>query len=139
MRFSRTTRSERRTTDTDWKDSKKAEAAADSMETTFSRCSSAAAEARSVAADDPAVHDAAKVVFRLPFILKIFLDIGHELRVQLEDLYNGKSKKLAIQRQVICCKCDGKGGQGAPTRCTVCKGTGMTGKRSLLSSSDKES
>jgi len=53
-------------------------------------------------------------------------DIGHELRVQLEDLYNGKSKKLAIQRQVICTKCDGKGGNGAPTRCSICKGTGMT-------------
>lgn len=52
-------------------------------------------------------------------------DIGHELRVTLEDLYNGKTKKLSIQRTVICKKCDGKGGQGNPTKCPHCKGTGM--------------
>lgn len=52
-------------------------------------------------------------------------DIGHELRVTLEDLYNGKTKKLSIQRQVICKKCDGRGGQGQPTKCQGCKGTGV--------------
>jgi len=53
-------------------------------------------------------------------------DIGHELRVTLEDLYNGKTKKLSIQRTVVCKKCDGRGGQGSPSKCGVCKGTGMT-------------
>jgi len=52
-------------------------------------------------------------------------DIGHELRVTLEDLYNGKTKKLSIQRTVICKKCDGRGGHGNPSKCGGCKGTGM--------------
>jgi len=52
-------------------------------------------------------------------------DIGHELRVTLEDLYNGKTKKMAIQRQVICKKCDGKGGTGSPVKCSACRGSGV--------------
>ena len=55
-------------------------------------------------------------------------DIGHELRVTLEDLYNGKTKKMAIQRQVICKKCDGKGGNGSPVKCSACRGSGVQGK-----------
>ena len=54
-------------------------------------------------------------------------DVGHELRVTLEDLYNGKTKKLAIQRQVMCKKCDGKGGQGNPVKCSGCRGSGVQG------------
>lgn len=52
-------------------------------------------------------------------------DIGHELRVTLEDLYNGKTKKMAIQRQVICKKCDGRGGTGSAVKCSVCRGSGV--------------
>jgi len=52
-------------------------------------------------------------------------DIGHELRVTLEDLYNGKTKKMAIQRQVICKRCDGKGGQGSAVKCSACRGSGV--------------
>ena len=55
-------------------------------------------------------------------------DVGHELRVTLEDLYNGKTKKLAIQRQVICKKCAGKGGTGAPVKCPSCRGSGVQGE-----------
>lgn len=47
-------------------------------------------------------------------------DIGHELRVTLEDLYNGKTKKLSIQRTIVSKKADGR-----PTKCPACKGTGM--------------
>ena len=54
-------------------------------------------------------------------------DVGHELRVTLEDLYNGKTKKLAIQRQVICKKCAGKGGTGSPVKCAACRGSGVQG------------
>ena len=42
-------------------------------------------------------------------------DVNHPLKVSLEDLYNGKTVKLAITRQVIvgeskmCHSCDGKG------------------------------
>lgn len=56
-------------------------------------------------------------------------DIGHELRVTLEDLYNGKTKKMAIQRQVICKKCDGRGGTGSAVKCSVCRGSGVQGTK----------
>lgn len=42
-------------------------------------------------------------------------DVNHPIRVSLEDLYNGKTVKLAVQRQVIvgesrqCTGCDGQG------------------------------
>lgn len=34
-------------------------------------------------------------------------DVIHPLKVSLEDLYNGTSKKLALSRNVICSKCKG--------------------------------
>jgi DnaJ family protein A protein 2 len=52
-------------------------------------------------------------------------DMMHPLKVSLEDLYKGKVSKLALQKQVICGKCNGKGGKdGAVQKCTQCKGTG---------------
>jgi DnaJ family protein A protein 2 len=41
--------------------------------------------------------------------------VNHPLKVSLEDLYNGKTVKLAVNRKVI---------QGTPTECTRCKGQG---------------
>jgi len=41
--------------------------------------------------------------------------INHPLKVSLEDLYNGKTVKLAVNRKVI---------QGTPTECSKCKGQG---------------
>ena len=35
-------------------------------------------------------------------------DVIHQLKVSLEDLYNGTTRKLALQKDVICAKCDGK-------------------------------
>ena len=35
-------------------------------------------------------------------------DVVHQLAVSLEDLYNGSVRKLALQKNVICSKCDGK-------------------------------
>lgn len=32
----------------------------------------------------------------------------HQLGVSLEDLYNGITRKLALQKNVICGKCEGK-------------------------------
>lgn len=32
----------------------------------------------------------------------------HQLGVSLEDLYNGATRKLALQKNVICGKCEGK-------------------------------
>ncbi|RLN41545.1 hypothetical protein C2845_PM01G33890 [Panicum miliaceum] len=45
-------------------------------------------------------------------------DVVHPLKVSLEDLYNGTSKKLSLSRSVICSKCKGKGSKsGASMRC----------------------
>ncbi|XP_013408528.1 dnaJ homolog subfamily A member 1 [Lingula anatina] len=53
-------------------------------------------------------------------------DVVHQLSVSLEDLYNGATRKLALQKNVICNKCEGRGGKkGAVEQCTTCKGTGM--------------
>jgi len=41
--------------------------------------------------------------------------VNHPLKVSLEDLYNGKTVKLAVNRKVI---------RGTPTECTRCKGQG---------------
>lgn len=52
-------------------------------------------------------------------------DVIHQLGVPLEDLYNGTTRKLALQKNVICDKCEGKGGKtGAVLKCTTCKGSG---------------
>lgn len=35
-------------------------------------------------------------------------DVIHPLRVSLEDLYNGATRKLSLKKKVICSKCEGK-------------------------------
>ncbi|KAI4302257.1 hypothetical protein MLD38_038031 [Melastoma candidum] len=53
-------------------------------------------------------------------------DVVHSLKVSLEDLYNGTSKKLSLSRNVLCPKCEGKGSKsGASMKCAGCQGTGM--------------
>ncbi|XP_010258832.1 PREDICTED: dnaJ protein homolog 2-like isoform X1 [Nelumbo nucifera] len=53
-------------------------------------------------------------------------DVVHTLKVSLEDLYNGTSKKLSLSRNILCPKCKGKGSKsGASGRCCGCQGTGM--------------
>ncbi|KAJ0102275.1 hypothetical protein Patl1_05837 [Pistacia atlantica] len=53
-------------------------------------------------------------------------DVIHPLKVSLEDLYNGTSKKLSLSRNVICAKCKGKGSKsGASMKCSGCQGSGM--------------
>lgn len=74
-------------------------------------------------------------------------DVNHPLKVSLEDLYNGKTVKLAITRQVIigtpkeCEACDGRGVvlelrqiglgmvQQVQRRCTTCQGEGFQFQR----------
>jgi len=69
-------------------------------------------------------------------------DVNHPLKVNLEDLYNGKTVKLAVNRQVIigevkqCSSCDGQGAvmelrqialgmvQQVQRRCADCSGEG---------------
>ncbi|KAF0700507.1 Aste57867_8968 [Aphanomyces stellatus] len=53
-------------------------------------------------------------------------DLTHPLKVSLEDLYNGKTVKLAVNRDVLCGGCSGRGGpEGAETTCNTCNGRGM--------------
>ncbi|KAK4215982.1 hypothetical protein QBC37DRAFT_105591 [Rhypophila decipiens] len=52
--------------------------------------------------------------------------IHHVHNVSLEDIYRGKVSKLALQRSIICPKCDGRGGkEGSVRRCAGCDGQGM--------------
>ncbi|KAF9601420.1 hypothetical protein IFM89_019853 [Coptis chinensis] len=53
-------------------------------------------------------------------------DVVHPLKVTLEDLYNGTSKKLSLSRNVLYSKCNGKGSKsGASMTCSSCQGSGM--------------
>uniref|UniRef100_A0A671DXI5 DnaJ heat shock protein family (Hsp40) member A1 n=1 Tax=Rhinolophus ferrumequinum TaxID=59479 RepID=A0A671DXI5_RHIFE len=57
---------------------------------------------------------------------RIGKNIVHQLSVTLEDLHNGATRKLALQKNVICDKCEGQGGKkGAEECCPNCRGTGM--------------
>jgi len=56
-------------------------------------------------------------------------DVVHQMSVQLEELYNGATRKLALQKSVICDKCEGRGGKkGAIEKCQVCRGNGVETK-----------
>merc|ERR1712137_924479 len=54
-------------------------------------------------------------------------DISFALGVTLKDLYNGTKKKLRVNKNVICSKCDGKGSEkeGATKKCPGCQGRGV--------------
>lgn len=53
-------------------------------------------------------------------------DVVHQMSVQLEELYNGATRKLALQKNVICDKCEGRGGKkGAIEQCQQCRGNGV--------------
>ena len=60
-------------------------------------------------------------------------DVVHQLQVTLEQLYNGTTKKLSLNRKILCKACKGEGVelQYADRRdkvldCKPCRGTGMT-------------
>ncbi|GAA6047380.1 hypothetical protein JCM3770_001275 [Rhodotorula araucariae] len=53
-------------------------------------------------------------------------DLVHRIKVSLEDLYKGKTSKLALQKHILCGKCKGKGGkEGAVKTCQSCRGQGV--------------
>ncbi|XP_049579997.1 dnaJ homolog subfamily A member 2b [Syngnathus scovelli] len=53
-------------------------------------------------------------------------DMVHPLKVSLEDLYNGKTTKLQLSKNVLCGACNGQGGKaGAVQKCVACRGLGM--------------
>ena len=52
--------------------------------------------------------------------------VMHPLKVTLEEIYNGKTTKIAVNRERICQACGGKGGaEGAVKTCTTCRGRGI--------------
>ncbi|KAG8012666.1 DnaJ-like protein subfamily A member 4 [Nibea albiflora] len=53
-------------------------------------------------------------------------NVVHQLGVTLEEMYKGTTRKLGLQKNVICEKCDGYGGKkGALEKCSNCKGKGV--------------
>ncbi|KAK2960920.1 putative Chaperone protein DnaJ [Blattamonas nauphoetae] len=54
-------------------------------------------------------------------------DVVHHLQMSLEDLYTGKTKKLALSRQIVCPDCSGKGASkpSAVKTCPACNGAGV--------------
>lgn len=54
-------------------------------------------------------------------------DVVHQLKVTLEDLYNGKMSKLAIIRNRVCAPCSGSGSSKADAvqQCGTCDGNGV--------------
>jgi len=53
-------------------------------------------------------------------------DMQFALTVTLEDLFKGKTTKLQVTRNIICDKCEGKGGKdGAVRQCQGCEGRGI--------------
>lgn len=55
-------------------------------------------------------------------------DVVYQMSVTLEELYNGTTRKLSIQKKVICDKCEGSGTRNPSVgaeRCSNCRGSGM--------------
>lgn len=53
-------------------------------------------------------------------------NVIHQLSVSLEELYKGAVRKLVLQKNIICEKCEGRGGKkGAVEVCGNCNGKGM--------------
>ena len=54
-------------------------------------------------------------------------DVQYPLALTLKQYYTGVTKKLKINRQVLCTKCSGKGSDkpGVDTKCATCKGQGV--------------
>ncbi len=53
-------------------------------------------------------------------------DVGMEVKLSLEEAYNGVEKKLEIKKEISCDICDGSGSEPgrAPERCKQCGGSG---------------
>lgn len=53
-------------------------------------------------------------------------DTIHPLKVTLEDMYNGKTAKLQLSKNIICNTCKGKGSKsGLTEKCHTCNGCGL--------------
>lgn len=60
-------------------------------------------------------------------------DLVHPMAVTLEELYNGAVRKLALQKSIICDKCEGRGGKkGSIEKCQTCRGNGVEVKIHMI-------
>lgn len=60
-------------------------------------------------------------------------DLVHQMGVTLEELYNGAVRKLALQKSIICDKCEGRGGKkGSIEKCQTCRGNGIEVKIHMI-------
>lgn len=51
------------------------------------------------------------------------------MKCTLEEIFNGKNTKIAVNRERICEPCGGKGGpEGAVQKCGTCRGRGIVNK-----------
>lgn len=54
-------------------------------------------------------------------------DVVHRLKVTLDELYNGSSRKLSLSRNVKCSTCSGSCTKsGRKYQCETCRGQGVT-------------
>mmetsp|Transcript_35729 Transcript_35729/g.91207 ORF Transcript_35729/g.91207 Transcript_35729/m.91207 type:complete len:433 (+) Transcript_35729:129-1427(+) len=52
-------------------------------------------------------------------------DVQHRLKVTLEEMYNGGTRKLSLSRNIKCATCAGSGSKsGTPATCAQCRGSG---------------
>ena len=59
--------------------------------------------------------------------------VMHPLKCTLEEIYNGKTTKIAVNRERICASCNGLGGKaGAVQKCTTCRGRGIVTRMTQL-------
>lgn len=59
--------------------------------------------------------------------------VQHTIKVTLDEVYKGKTTKIAVNRDRLCEGCDGKGGKGgANSTCPACKGRGMVTKMQMI-------
>lgn len=60
-------------------------------------------------------------------------DLVHQMGVTLDELYNGALRKLALQKSIICDKCEGRGGKkGSVDKCLTCRGQGIEVKIHMI-------
>ena len=55
-------------------------------------------------------------------------DVVYQMSVSLEELYNGTTRRLAIQKKILCEKCEGRGTKSpsiSATQCKTCNGSGF--------------
>jgi len=59
--------------------------------------------------------------------------VMHPLKCTLEEIYAGKTTKIAVNRERICVPCKGLGGkEGAVQKCSTCRGRGMVTRMTQL-------